>query len=111
MTGPHPEHHKEFRQGIAHITIVVNNLPQAIANYEKILGMRVSSYRTGRGDWDVASFRSYGTRIELVHPNNDNNPIARHTGTDVFDPASLEAATGLPRRVLPRPPHARTARP
>jgi methylmalonyl-CoA epimerase len=68
--------------GIDHIAIAVENLDEAIALYEKTLGLKVTHRERIAGfDVDTATFEIGGTAIELVEGMTDESAIRKFVQT------------------------------
>jgi methylmalonyl-CoA epimerase len=69
-------------QEIDHIAIAVENLDDAIALYEKTLGLKLAHRECVAGsDVDTATFNIGGTSIELVAGTTDESPIRKFVQT------------------------------
>lgn len=69
-------------QEIDHIAIAVENLEEAIALYEKTLGLAVAHREAVAGsDVDTATFRIGGTSIELVAGTTAESAIGKFVQT------------------------------
>ena len=75
-------------KGLDHVTILVNDLPGAIAQYKKLLNkdirppepVQTAQPRTIRG-FKGAVFSFGTTNIEIITPTDDNGPWARRLKT------------------------------
>ena len=63
---------------VDHVAIAVNNVDEAIKNYEKILKIdKIDIEEVPTGRVKVAILRLEDTRIELMEPTDDDSPIKK----------------------------------
>jgi len=66
---------------IHHVALAVENLDEAIATYERLLGARVEARRRMEGEGVEAAYLHVGGgRVELVTPLGADTPVGRFPG-------------------------------